>query len=77
MSDHEFSETDQRCVHCGTLKAQHEQKAQPCPRASNSSELRPEPAVRRYAVNDIDTIHARLAELKTAREASWNNPTTD
>jgi hypothetical protein len=73
MSGHEFSVIDERCVHCGTLKTQHELKAQPCPRrAKVPSDLRPEPNLRQPAADDADTIHARIAQLKAEREAAWN-----
>ncbi len=73
MSDHEFSDTDGRCVKCGTPKAHHERVAQPCPgRPEPASTLRPEPALRQMAIDDVNTIHARLGELKAEREAGWN-----
>ena len=73
--DHAFSDVDQRCVHCGTLRAQFDADPakNPCPRAGpQPSGLRPEPALRGYAVDDSDTISARIAELRRDRETAWN-----
>lgn len=78
--DHEFSSTDQRCVHCGTLRAQFDAAPEknPCPRRGpEPSGVRPEPTARRYAVDDSDTISARLAELRAERDAAWNTPAGD
>jgi hypothetical protein len=77
MSEHVFPEGEARCAKCGTLKEQYDRAPHlsPCPYTTapdSSAILRPEPAERRYAVNDRDTIAARLAELKTEREAAWN-----
>jgi hypothetical protein len=73
MSEHVFSPMDNRCIHCGTTKEHHERTPQPCPRRAEApSSLRPEPAERKLAADDADTIHARLQELRAAREAGWN-----
>ncbi len=63
---HEFSETDQRCIHCGTWSGNPQRTI--CPRqAPVSTALRPIPA---SIVND--DLSERLAELRVEREAAWN-----
>ncbi len=76
MNDHQFSEADDRCIHCGTLRTQFEAAPDksPCPvRWPVPTGLCPEPALRKLAADDADTISARMAELKAAREAAWNS----
>ena len=73
MSEHSFPEGLEHCVHCGTWKGNPQRTI--CPGGTGHvapSELRPEPALRLPVADDADTIHARIAELRAAREASWN-----
>ncbi len=74
MSDHFFPEGTDNCLHCGTLKAQTERKVCPGPKLAQAAaaSLRPKPALRGHAVDDSDTISARIAELRAEREAGWN-----
>ncbi len=63
MSEHAFSEADDRCVHCGTLRTQFEAAPDksPCPaRGPTLPGLRPEPALRKLAADDADVM--RMAE---------------
>jgi hypothetical protein len=69
--EHEFSDADDRCIHCGTLKEHHERTPQPCPYRAAPSDLRPEPSLRVPAADDSDTISARIKELRAEREAAW------
>ena len=64
--DHDFSPSDQRCVHCGTKREHHEAAAQPCPRRSAvaAEAARPEPFLRTPAADDIDAIYTRIQELR-------------
>jgi len=73
---HEFATGgDERCRHCGTPRARHDQAAQPCvPRWSGTEKLMPEPARRTYASEDFDAIGARLVELAKEREAQLDEP---
>jgi hypothetical protein len=78
MLEHESSPGNPRCIHCGTLFANHAKVPQPCvPRWSGTEALRPEPARREYAIDDIETIHARLVELEADRRAVLYRPAED
>ncbi len=80
MSEHAFSEADDRCVHCGTLRTQFEAAPDksPCPaRGPTLPGLRPEPALRKLAADDVDVISARMAELKAERESVWSGVTIE
>jgi hypothetical protein len=73
MSEHDFSPSDQRCIHCGTLREHHENKPQLCPRRVEApTSLCPEPAQREYAADDQNTIADRLAELHAEKTAGLN-----
>ena len=72
MSGHQFIANADHCVHCGTLKTNSGcQTVCPGPQRRDMV-LRPEPARREYAVEDIETIHARLAELRAEQQAAIN-----
>jgi hypothetical protein len=76
--EHEWSPGNPRCIHCGTPSAIHSQQPQPCvPRWSQTEALRPEPARREYAIDAVDTIHARLAELEADRREALNRLTEE
>lgn len=69
------------CLHCGaredaiTASLSVEDGAQLTCRASRKpDETRPEPSLRTYAVDDIDVIHQRIAELAKEREAAVAAP---
>jgi len=69
IPEHEMSPGNPRCIHCGTLFANHAIKPQPCvPRWSGPDALRPEPARRVYASEDIDAIYLRLKEREIERQ---------
>lgn len=64
--DHDFKDgtaTDP-CIHCGTTYQLHQHKPQPCVPHRTAERVMPEPARRVYAVEDYDTIGARIEELK-------------
>lgn len=74
MIEHESSPGNPRCIHCGTLFANHAIKPQPCvPRWSQTEKLRPEPSRREYAVHAADEIHARILELRAEADAELNH----
>ena len=72
---HEWSPGNPRCIHCGTLFAMHAAKAQACvPRWTSAEAKRPEPVRRQYAMEDFDTIQARMKELDAERVALLSRP---
>ena len=77
MIAHEFSEANDRCIHCGTPRDLHDKMAQPCVPRWSTEPLRPEPTRREYALEDYDTIGKRLAELAEERTAAMNEPSKD
>jgi len=73
MTAHEFPGGAERCLHCGTRRANVGQTACPGPQRHDAA-LRPEPARHRYASEDYDTIGSRVAELEAERKAAINAP---
>ena len=73
MIVHEYRGGRERCIHCGTLAENIYQTVCPGPqRRDESAKLRPEPARREYAVDAVDTIHARIVELAAERTEALN-----
>jgi hypothetical protein len=77
---HEFPEGDdpkRRCKWCGTPLDMHLLKSQNCvPRRGNyGEEMRPEPERRTLAAEDIDTISARIAEIRRDEAANKTEET--
>lgn len=71
LAVHVFSEQSGRCINCGTWKGNPARTI--CPHsAADAKAARPEPSRHQYAVYDQATIAARLIELRTEREMSWN-----
>lgn len=64
MIAHEFPAGAPRCIYCGTLATQHERTACPGPQGNPTKALSPLPPRRVAAIDDIDTIHARIIELR-------------
>jgi hypothetical protein len=74
---HEFPGGDdpkRRCKWCGTTAELHAARPQSCvPRRGDyGEEMRPEPERRTLAAEDIDTISARIAEIR--RDEAVNKP---
>lgn len=74
MIEHEFlsGTAEARCVHCGTKQGHHRMAAQPCVPRWGGETLRPEPERRVYAIDDAETIHARIVELRADESAALN-----
>lgn len=74
IREHEVGE-DGRCKHCGALKPDPVENT--CvERVEIVSGDRPEPARREYAIEAVDLIGARLAELRAERDAAMNEEGT-
>ena len=68
MSEHQFIDPNtNECLVCG-IKRDSDQAALPCIKPALLTGLRPEPAERRYGVNDFDAIRARMDEIKKEAE---------
>ena len=78
---HEFPEGEdvkRRCIWCGTTFELHAARAQNCvPRRSYGEIMRPEPARHQSAVEDFDTIGARLLELRHEKSLAINRSDDD
>ncbi len=75
VMEHDFEPLSGRCRHCGTPKVHHENVPQPCPQqGTRIKPMKPEPTRRLYAVEDAETIHARMIELDADRLAVLSAP---
>lgn len=72
MKIREHHTVSNRCVWCGAAEPYG---AQTCiEREVPASGMAPEPARRRYAVDDVEAISARLAELRRLALGQADNP---
>lgn len=79
MAGHEVAQG--YCLHCGAREdaitaslALEDGTQLSCRAGRKPDEPRPEPSLRTYAVDDIDVIHQRIAELAREREAAVAAP---
>ena len=78
VCEHQRSEDGEFCRHCGanyvggTFGTEATCKVRTV--NSESYEVRPEPVKRQYAINDMDIISKRIAELKAQRDQILAEP---
>lgn len=77
MTGHTFLPGAATCTDCNTPASSPHQTACPGPQRPRPSGLLPEPGRRTMAADDIDTIHARMAELETERREALNQALTE
>jgi hypothetical protein len=61
-----------RCRICGAVNPGDDSTC--IMRAGDPSEMRPEPERRRYAIEEYDTISARVDDLRVERDEAINKP---